>query len=226
MPSITISAPRARSRNTSRPASVRRSSMMLDFPRFQRRVAWALAPERHAEQPRRVADAGLLNLDHVRAEIGEMHAGRVRSEHRDLDGTRSPSSKPPCMVNTLHHLSDYRQPRSGSCRRAGACPLVSKPVGPIDRLSSRSPGERALLTRERILDMTAALVREVPFKDLTPALVTQRSGLTPPAFYRYFAGLNDALAACGETMPRRCRRVGRRRRRRQVARSGRGRRRE
>jgi AcrR family transcriptional regulator len=77
---------------------------------------------------------------------------------------------------------------------------VTKPAGPIDRLSSRSPGERALQTRERILDMTAALVREVPFKDLTPALVTQRLGLTPPAFYRYFAGLNDALAACGETM--------------------------
>ncbi len=77
---------------------------------------------------------------------------------------------------------------------------MSKPVGPIDRLSSRSPGERALQTRERILDMTAALVREVPFKDLTPTLVTQRSGLTPPAFYRYFAGLNDALAACGETI--------------------------
>jgi AcrR family transcriptional regulator len=77
---------------------------------------------------------------------------------------------------------------------------VPEPAGPIDRLSSRSPGERALQTRERILEMTAALVREVPFKDLTPALVTQRSGLTPPAFYRYFGGLNDALAACGQTM--------------------------
>jgi AcrR family transcriptional regulator len=83
--------------------------------------------------------------------------------------------------------------------------VVSDAAQPIDRFSSRSgapraPGSRAMRTRERILDMTATLLREVRFKDLTTALVTQRLGLSPPAFYRYFADLNEALAECGEAM--------------------------
>ena len=78
--------------------------------------------------------------------------------------------------------------------------MTIEPVQPVDRLSSRSPGTRAMQTRERIVEMTAALLREVRFKELTTAMVTQRLGLTPPAFYRYFADLNEALLACADGM--------------------------
>ena len=76
---------------------------------------------------------------------------------------------------------------------------------PVDRLSVRSgaprrPGTRALLTRTRLLTATADLLAEVPYRELTSAIVTQRLGLSPPAFYRYFADINDALAECATTM--------------------------
>ncbi|MEO8696429.1 MAG: TetR family transcriptional regulator [Acidimicrobiales bacterium] len=76
---------------------------------------------------------------------------------------------------------------------------------PIDRLSQsagapRRPGARALQTRERLLAATIDLLDEVPYRDLTSAVVTQRLGLSAPAFYRYFSDINDALAASAPTM--------------------------
>jgi AcrR family transcriptional regulator len=78
-------------------------------------------------------------------------------------------------------------------------------ASPIDHVSTRSgasrrPGVRALQTRERLLAVTAELLDEVPFKDLTTAMVTQRLDLSPPAFYRYFGDITDALAECAPTM--------------------------
>ncbi len=80
--------------------------------------------------------------------------------------------------------------------------MTAKPVTdptPIDRLSARAgatraPGPRAMRTRVALLDTTASLLREVPFHQLTSAHVTQRAGLSPAAFYRYFADLGDAIA--------------------------------
>lgn len=57
-----------------------------------------------------------------------------------------------------------------------------------------------MLTRDRLITATGELLREVPFKELTTAMVCQRLGLSPPAFYRYFSNLSDALAACAHTM--------------------------
>jgi AcrR family transcriptional regulator len=76
---------------------------------------------------------------------------------------------------------------------------------PVDRFSRhagapRPPGTRALQTRARLLDATVGLLDELPFRDLTSAVVTQRLGLSAPAFYRYFADINDALAECASTM--------------------------
>ena len=95
------------------------------------------------------------------------------------------------MVNSIHHVDPDRQ----------RAPLAS----PVDRLSvssgaPRRPGTRALQTRTRLLDATVDLLDEVPYRELTSAIVTQRLGLSPPAFYRYFADINDALAACATTM--------------------------
>jgi AcrR family transcriptional regulator len=80
--------------------------------------------------------------------------------------------------------------------------MTAKPVTDqtaIDRFSARAgtvraPGPRAMRTRVAILDSTASLLREVPFHLLTSAHVTQRAGLSPAAFYRYFADLGDAIA--------------------------------
>ena len=69
---------------------------------------------------------------------------------------------------------------------------------PVDRLAARAgaprpPGTRALRTRSRLLSCTRELIDEVSYRDLTSALVTQRLGLSPSAFYRYFGGINDAI---------------------------------
>lgn len=64
---------------------------------------------------------------------------------------------------------------------------------PAERVAAPAPGSRASRTRQRLLDCTAELVAEVPYRELTTALVTQRLGLSPPAFYRYFAGINEAI---------------------------------
>lgn len=80
--------------------------------------------------------------------------------------------------------------------------MTAKPAKdptPIDRLSARAgmvraPGPRAMRTRVALLDSTASLLRELPFHQLTSAHVTQRAGLSPAAFYRYFADLGDAIA--------------------------------
>jgi AcrR family transcriptional regulator len=77
--------------------------------------------------------------------------------------------------------------------------------GPVDRLSARAgtaraPGARALRTRQLLLEATHTLVREVPFHELTTAHVTQRAGLSPPAFYRYFADLGEAIAELTDRM--------------------------
>ena len=83
--------------------------------------------------------------------------------------------------------------------------MVAESALPIDRFSAgsgapRRPGARALKTRQRLLAVTVDLLGEVPFRDVTSAVVTQRLGLSAPAFYRYFSDINDALAACADSM--------------------------
>jgi len=69
---------------------------------------------------------------------------------------------------------------------------------PVDRLAARAgsprePGPRAMLTRERILRCVLQLVEELPYRELTTAQVTQRLGISPSAFYRYFEDINGAI---------------------------------
>ena len=103
------------------------------------------------------------------------------------------------MVNSIHQMDAERQrARPSTTRRA-------RPVAPVDRFSAhagapRRPGARALQTRSRLLDATVGLLDELPYRELTSAVVTQRLGLSAPAFYRYFADINDALAECASTM--------------------------
>ena len=71
-------------------------------------------------------------------------------------------------------------------------------IDPVDRLAARAgapraPGTRALRTRARLLECVSDLIDEVPYRDVTSALVTQRLGLSAGAFYRYFGDINDAI---------------------------------
>jgi AcrR family transcriptional regulator len=69
---------------------------------------------------------------------------------------------------------------------------------PVDRLAARAgsprkPGPRAMQTRARILGCVLQLVEELPYRELTTAQVTQRLGISPSAFYRYFKDMNGAI---------------------------------
>ena len=56
-------------------------------------------------------------------------------------------------------------------------------------------GERALQTRRRILETTAALLREQGALDLKVMDVAREVGASPATFYQYFADVEDAIFA-------------------------------
>ena len=56
-------------------------------------------------------------------------------------------------------------------------------------------GERALLTRRRILDATASLLREQGSLDLKVLDVAREVGTSPATFYQYFSDVEDAICA-------------------------------
>lgn len=79
-----------------------------------------------------------------------------------------------------------------------------------------NPGERHRPRQDRsaqrvelILDTTAALIDEVGYSALTPALIARRSGMSGPAIYRYFTDRESiALALAQRNLERyveRCR---------------------
>jgi AcrR family transcriptional regulator len=56
-------------------------------------------------------------------------------------------------------------------------------------------GRRAIQTRRRILDSTAALLREQGALDLKVIDVAREVGTSPATFYQYFADVEDAILA-------------------------------
>lgn len=54
-------------------------------------------------------------------------------------------------------------------------------------------GRRAILTRRRILDATASLLREQGALDLKVIDVAREVGTSPATFYQYFADVEDAI---------------------------------
>ena len=61
-------------------------------------------------------------------------------------------------------------------------------------------GERALQTRRRILETTAALLREQGALDLKVMDVAREVGASPATFYQYFADVEDAIFALSVEM--------------------------
>jgi AcrR family transcriptional regulator len=62
-------------------------------------------------------------------------------------------------------------------------------------------GERALQTRRRILDATAALLREQGALDVKVMDVAREVGTSPATFYQYFADVEDAIFALALELP-------------------------
>lgn len=61
-------------------------------------------------------------------------------------------------------------------------------------------GRRAIQTRRRILDSTAALLREQGALDLKVIDVAREVGTSPATFYQYFESVEDAIAALAEEL--------------------------
>src|ERR1044071_5135697 len=57
--------------------------------------------------------------------------------------------------------------------------------------------ERALQTRERLLDVAGELLGEVGIERISTNLICARAGMTPPALYRYFKDKYAVLEALG-----------------------------
>src|SRR4051794_13157051 len=202
MPSTTTSEPATRSRKASLPASLRRSSAMLRLPRFQRRVAGDSprngTPSRRAGSPTPGCSTLITSAPRSARCIPAASGANIATST-----TRTPASSGPLMVNIIHQTSTPPQAAVGEQtighRRDDMAAKPATDRTPIDRLSARAgmvraPGPRAMRTRITILDSTAALLREIPFHQLTSAHITQRAGLSPAAFYRYFADIGDAIA--------------------------------
>jgi AcrR family transcriptional regulator len=62
-------------------------------------------------------------------------------------------------------------------------------------------GRRAIQTRRRILDTTAALLREHGALDVKVIDVAREVGTSPATFYQYFADVEDAVFALASELP-------------------------
>jgi len=69
------------------------------------------------------------------------------------------------------------------------------------RLSRAAPKqERALQTRERLLDVAGELLGEVGIERISTNMICARAGVTPPALYRYFKDKYAVLEALGRRL--------------------------
>jgi len=59
---------------------------------------------------------------------------------------------------------------------------------------------RAVATRERLLDVAGVLLAEVGVERISTNLICARAGMTPPALYRYFKDKYAVLEALGERL--------------------------
>ena len=59
-------------------------------------------------------------------------------------------------------------------------------------------GPRALKTRQRLLDGTAALLKERSVLDIPVVEITRRVGTSPATFYHYFEDVEEAALALAE----------------------------
>jgi AcrR family transcriptional regulator len=66
---------------------------------------------------------------------------------------------------------------------------------PAAHVRDRPLGPRALRTRRRLLDATAALLEERGLRGVSVVEIARRAGTSPASFYQYFAGVEAAALA-------------------------------
>lgn len=59
----------------------------------------------------------------------------------------------------------------------------------------RTPGVRGRATRQRLLEETAAILHEVPYRDLAVVDIARAAGTSAATFYQYFGGVEAAVLA-------------------------------
>ena len=57
--------------------------------------------------------------------------------------------------------------------------------------------ERAVQTRDHLLDVAGELLGEVGFENISTNMICARAGMTPPALYRYFRDKHAVLETLG-----------------------------
>src|SRR5688572_14877345 len=60
--------------------------------------------------------------------------------------------------------------------------------------------ERALQTRERLLDVAGELLAEIGIERISTNMICAHAGVTPPALYRYFKDKYAVLEALGRRL--------------------------
>jgi AcrR family transcriptional regulator len=71
---------------------------------------------------------------------------------------------------------------------------------PRSETKARPLQQRAVETRERLLDMAGELLAEVGVERISTNLISARAGMTPPALYRYFSDKYAVLEALGRRL--------------------------
>jgi AcrR family transcriptional regulator len=60
--------------------------------------------------------------------------------------------------------------------------------------------ERAMQTRDHLLDVAGELLGEVGLEDISTNMICARAGMTPPALYRYFKDKHAVLETLGQRL--------------------------
>jgi AcrR family transcriptional regulator len=78
---------------------------------------------------------------------------------------------------------------------------MTRAASPTARTVRAAPKqERALQTRERLLDVAGELLGEVGIERISTNMICARAGVTPPALYRYFKDKYAVLEALGRRL--------------------------
>lgn len=71
---------------------------------------------------------------------------------------------------------------------------------PIEATDGRVPGRRGRATRRKLLDTTAELLRDTPWRAITVTHIARKAGTSPATFYQYFENVEQALLVLAEDL--------------------------
>ncbi len=78
--------------------------------------------------------------------------------------------------------------------------LEASPSEDLRAIDGRIPGRRGRQTRDRILEVTEALLGTTSFRDLKVADIAREVGCSPATFYQYFKDVEEAILVLAQVM--------------------------